>query len=138
MGDESINMKKVNGKTGKQEVCSSMAKVIYTRPCQLPILTEMSKENYEIAMKEHERITTEYAYFMQRDFPETIIQGLVNYKQTEGLMVKYVGNVESYSLVQNKIYDVLFEVEGYYEIIDELNEDHLFSKSDFNVMDVNK
>ena len=113
-----------------------MAKVIYQRPGESLSRSEYpSLEEYEKAQKEKDRLFYEYAYFMQRDFRDVTEQALVEFEKMEEMKVKYIGELRHYSLISGKIYDVLCAVEGYYEIIDEKDEDHLYPIEDFEIID---
>ena len=112
-----------------------MAEILYIRPDQAPRRDRYTtEEEYIRAVEEHDRGFIEYAYKVQRDFPD-MIQGQVEYKKMENMKVKYIGNSALYYLLPGKIYTVLFIVEGYYLIIDENNEDHLYPAEVFEIIE---
>ncbi|MCR6544616.1 hypothetical protein [Dehalobacterium formicoaceticum] len=51
------------------------------------------------------------------------------------MKVRYIGKTESFSLDNNKIYDVLSVEEGWYRIVDKSGEDFLYPPEEFEIVD---
>lgn len=51
------------------------------------------------------------------------------------MKVRYIGKTESFSLYNNKIYDVLSVEEGWYRIVDKSGEDFLYPPEEFEIVD---
>ncbi len=51
------------------------------------------------------------------------------------MKVKYIGKQYKVSLIKEKIYDVLAVEDGCYRIIDETEDDYLFSKNEFEIVE---
>ena len=111
-----------------------MAKVEYIRPCRMPLRSNLTEDDYDNAIKEHNRLLFEYGYFTQRDFPEIMVQDLIDSKKMKDMRVKYSANSEHYNLIKDNVYDVISVVENYYEIIDNNDEDHLFPSEFFAII----
>ena len=112
-----------------------MAEIIYRKPTHEPKRSDYSTEKeYEKDSKEYERMLVEYVYKTNRDFSHEGAD--VESKKMEDMRVEYTGEPDLYTLIQSKIYNVLFIVEDeYYCILDEKKEDHLYPIEDFKVIE---
>ncbi len=51
------------------------------------------------------------------------------------MKVKYIGDYYKVSLINGKIYDVIKIEDGWYRIVDETEEDYLFSPTEFEIIE---
>jgi hypothetical protein len=87
------------------------------------------KESYYYLIKDDVNIETVYEPNLFRIVPI--------------LKVKYIEDFDKFSLIKNKIYDVLsiesgFQENDMYRIIDETSEDYLFHKDSFEIVENNQ
>ena len=51
------------------------------------------------------------------------------------MKVKYIGEYYKFSLINNKVYDVISVEDGAYRIVDETEEDFLFPANEFEIVE---
>jgi hypothetical protein len=84
----------------------------------------------------------DYYYLIKDDVNiETVYEPNL-FKIVPILKVKYVGHSDNLSLIKNKIYDVIsiesgFQKNDTYRIIDETDDDYLYHKDSFEIIETN-